>query len=164
MRAARDHIYILQVEDNLDDVELTQIAFKQSGFPYEVVVMTDGAKALDFLLAQGEFAGRDKHDTPALILLDLNLPKLHGLEVLKILKADPLLKYVLVVVLTSSNEEKDRERAAMLGTNLYIQKPVKFDDFGGVVRQIEEALKALKPENPMKDASTRSHRAHRKGR
>ena len=136
--------FVLLVDDDPDDVELTKIAFEEIHFPYKVVVMNDGAKALDFLFSDGEFSGRDKHDTPALILLDLNLPKVHGLEVLKKLKEDPLLKYVLVVVLTSSMEDKDRKRAATLGTNLYIQKPVSFDDFSNVVSQIQEMLEALK--------------------
>lgn len=145
MKAPAGHIFVLHVEDNLDDVELTRIAFGEIQFPYPVVAVTDGAKALDFLSATGEFSARDKRDTPALILLDLNLPKVHGLEVLRKVKAEPLLKDVLVVVLTSSNEEKDRRRAAELGTNLYIQKPVNFDEFAVVARQIADVLDALKP-------------------
>ncbi len=143
MRETPDHIFVLHVEDNSDDVELTNVAFKESGFPYKIVVVTDGAKALDFLFAAGEFQHRDKRDTPTLVLLDLNLPKVHGLEVLSRLKADPLLEHVLVVILTSSNEEKDRKRAAQLGANLYIQKPVNFDDFVVVAGQIEGLLKEL---------------------
>ncbi len=145
MSEAQDHIFVLHVEDNPDDVELTKVAFNEIGFPYKVMVVTDGARALDFLFARGEFASRDKRDTPALVLLDLNLPKVHGLEILRQMKADTLLRNVLVVVLTSSSEEKDRKRAAELGTNLYIQKPVNFDDFAVVARQIENLLKALKP-------------------
>lgn len=137
-------VFVLYVEDSPDDVALTQIAFKSIDFPYKIVVVNDGARALDFLFAKKEFAGRDKGETPALILLDLNLPKVHGLEVLRALKADPLLKHVLVVVLTSSNEEKDRQRAAELGTNLYIQKPVDFNAFGAVVRRVKSLLDALK--------------------
>jgi len=141
---SKENIFILHVEDNPDDVELTRIAFAEIKFPYKVVVATDGARALEFLLATGAHAGRKKTDTPALILLDLNLPKIHGLEVLKRLKADPLLKYVLVVVLTSSNEEKDRLQAAELSVNLYIQKPVNFDEFGAVALQIQNLLSAFK--------------------
>jgi len=138
-----EHIFVLHVEDNPDDVELTRIAFQEAEFPYKVVVATDGAQALDFLFARGEFAGRDRRETPALVLLDLNLPKLHGLEVLRRLKADPVLKHVLVVILSSSNEDKDRKRAAELGTNLYIQKPVQFDEFNAVVVEIAHLLDAL---------------------
>ncbi|MBI3299259.1 MAG: response regulator [Elusimicrobia bacterium] len=140
---SKDAIYVLHVEDNPDDVELTRIAFKEAGFPHKVVVVNDGAAALDFLFATGKHEGRDKGDTPALILLDLNLPKVHGLEVLRRLKADALLKHVLVVVLTSSSEDKDRNRAAELGTNLYIQKPISFDSFAAVARKVEELLAAL---------------------
>jgi CheY-like chemotaxis protein len=140
----KSHIFVLHVEDNPDDVELTQIAFKEIHFPYQVVAVDDGAKALDFLFGRGKFSERDKRDTPALVLLDLNLPKVHGLEVLAQMKADPLLKHVLVIVLTSSSEESDRQRAAELGTNLYIQKPVNFDEFGAVARKIESLLGALR--------------------
>lgn len=145
MRETPGQLFVLYVEDNPDDVELTKVAFNESGFPYKIVVVTDGAKAVDFLFASGEFQNRDRRDTPALVLLDLNLPKVHGLEVLSRLKADPLFKNVLVVILTSSNEEKDREQAAQLGTDLYIQKPVNFDDFAAMARQIEALLKAMKP-------------------
>jgi two-component system, response regulator len=136
------HIFLLHVEDNADDVELTRLAFKDIQFPYKVVSVGDGAQALEFLFGTGEFKGRDKRDTPALILLDLNLPKVQGLEVLRQLKADPVLKHVLVVVLTSSVEDKDKKRAEELGTNLYIQKPVSYDDFGAVVRQIADLMDA----------------------
>ena len=141
----KDHIYVLHVEDNPDDVDLTQIAFGEIQFPYEVVVAEDGAKALDFLFATGKFADRDKRDTPAMVLLDLNLPKVSGLDILQRLKADQLLKHVLIVVLTSSNEQKDSARATALGTNLYIQKPVNFDAFVAVAREIAALLSALKP-------------------
>jgi len=142
---ARARVFVLHVEDNPDDVELTKIAFKEIRFPYEIVVLDDGGKALDFLFAAGKFKRRDKRDTPALILLDLNLPKVHGLEVLKRLKDDPILKNVPVVALTSSNEKMDRKRAAALRTSLYIQKPVNFDDFIGVTEKIAELLAAPKP-------------------
>ena len=137
-------LYVLYVEDSPDDVDLTLIWFKDIGFPYEIVTLPDGAAALDFLFARGRFSGRDKSNTPVLIVLDLNLPKVHGLTVLKKLKADPALKHVLVAVLTSSNEEKDRVEALRLGANVYIQKPVNFDDFGRVVRQIDELLKPFR--------------------
>lgn len=136
--------FLLYVEDDSNDAELTMIAFKEIKFSHGIVVVNDGAKALDFLFAKGEFSGRDKGETPALVLLDLNLPKVHGLEVLKKMKADRLLKHVLVVILTSSNEERDRTRAAELGTNLYIQKPVDFNDFSVVVQKIKSLFSALK--------------------
>ncbi len=141
---SKENIFLLHVEDNPDDVELARLAFEEVKFPHKVVVAMDGAKALEFLLATGEHAGRRKTDTPALILLDLKLPKVDGLEVLRRLKDDPLLKYVLVALLTSSNEEKDRRRAAELGVNLYIQKPVNFDEFGAVALQIKNLLSAFK--------------------
>jgi two-component system, response regulator len=135
-----DARWILLVEDNPDDVELTRIAFREIGFPHKIVHVSDGAEALDFLFAQGKHAGRKKHDTPTLLLLDLKLPKVHGLEVLKKLRADALLKHIVVVVLTSSREEKDKLEAEWLGANLFVQKPVNYDEFIDIARRIENLL------------------------
>lgn len=129
--------FVLYVEDNPDDVDLTLISFKERKFPLPIKVVRDGAEALEFLFAKGKYAYRDFTETPVLILLDLNLPKVHGLEVLKRIRADKTLKPVVVVVLTSSNEDKDRIDAEVRGANLYIQKPTSYDDFGSVAAQIE---------------------------
>lgn len=129
--------FLLHVEDNVDDVELTRLAFKAERFPHELVVMEDGARALDFLFGTGE--------APALILLDLNLPKVGGLEVLRRVKAEPRFAGVPVVVLTSSFEDGDRARAAALGADLYIQKPVEFAAFAAVVGQVARLLESRQP-------------------
>lgn len=138
-------LYLLHVEDNPDDVELTRLAFKAERFPHELVVMGDGARALDFLFGAGEFAGRDAGDAPALVLLDLNLPKVGGLEVLRRVKAEPRFARVPVVVLTSSFEDGDRARAAELGADLYIQKPVEFAAFSAVVGRVARLLETRRP-------------------
>ena len=132
--------FLLYVEDNPDDVELTLLAFKEIGFTHRVVVIDDGAKAMDFLFGRGAYASRDRGDVPELLLLDLNLPKVHGLEILAAAKSDSLLKKVPAVILTSSNEERDRQRAKELGAELYFQKPVDFDAFEDVVKSIQGLL------------------------
>jgi two-component system response regulator len=137
--------FVLYVEDNPDDVDLTLLSFAEKKFPCPVTVVRDGAEALDFLFAAGKYAGRDKDETPLLVLLDLNLPKVHGLEVLRRIRADASLKHLVVVVLTSSNEERDRVEAQLHGANLYIQKPTNYEDFGDVARRIA----ALLPKEPV---------------
>ncbi|MDQ3039765.1 MAG: response regulator [Pseudomonadota bacterium] len=127
---------ILLVEDNPDDVELTRIAFAEAGSGHVIRVVTDGAQAIDYLLARGEFAGRDINDLPALVLLDLNLPKLNGREVLQAIRDNPASKSLPVVVLTTSAEPLDVGGVYDLGANSYIQKPVEFERFVDVVRQI----------------------------
>lgn len=138
-----DRNYVLYVEDNPDDVLLTRLAFKEIRFPLEIVLARDGAEALDFLFGTGRSAGRDQSRTPAMVLLDLNLPKTHGLEVLRRLRADQRLRHVFVVILTSSNERRDKEEAEILGAGLYIRKPVDFDNFVEVARQIAGYLSPL---------------------
>ena len=128
--------YILLVEDNPDDVMLTQRALKKGHVLNPLVIAEDGAKALDFLFAQGEFTGRDVNDRPALILLDLKLPKVGGFEVLEAIKNDALLKRVPVVILTSSKQEEDVIHGYDLGANSYIRKPVNFDTFIETVTQL----------------------------
>ena len=128
--------YVLLVEDNPDDAELTLLSFKKNKYPHEMVVVRDGAEALDFLFGAGLYLGRDKNRLPRLILLDLNLPKVQGLEVLKRIRAVPFLKHIPMVILTSSNVEKDRTEANILGATLYIRKPINLNDFADVVRQI----------------------------
>ena len=119
---------ILLVEDDKRDLELTLIALERSQLANEVVVVRDGAQALDYLRREGEFAGRDAGN-PAVVLLDLKLPKINGLEVLQAVRADPLLRSLPVVMLTSSQEENDVVKSYELGVNAYVVKPVAFDRF-----------------------------------
>ncbi len=127
---------ILLVEDNPDDVELTRIAFEEAGSGHVIRVVTDGAEAVDYILARGAHAGRDITDLPALVLLDLNLPKLDGREVLQAIRENPVTRALPVVVLTTSAEPMDVGSVYELGANSYIQKPVEFERFVDVVRQI----------------------------
>ncbi len=127
---------ILLVEDNPDDVELTRIAFAEAGSGHVIRVVSDGAEAVDYLLGRGVHAGRDLNDQPALVLLDLNLPKLNGREVLQAIRESPETRTLPVVVLTTSAEPMDVGSVYELGANSYIQKPVEFERFVDVVRQI----------------------------
>ncbi len=127
---------ILLVEDNPDDVLLTKRALKKGKVLNEMVVARDGVEALDYLFGTGMYAGRDMSVMPELILLDLKLPKVNGLEVLKRIRADKSTSLIPVVVLTSSKEEKDLTKSYHLGANSYIRKPVDFDRFIEVVRQL----------------------------
>ncbi len=127
---------ILLVEDNPDDVELTRIAFAEAGSGHVIRVVADGAEAVDYLLGRGAYAGRDLADQPALVLLDLNLPKLNGREVLQAIRESPATRTLPVVVLTTSAEPMDVGSVYELGANSYIQKPVEFERFVDVVRQI----------------------------
>jgi CheY-like chemotaxis protein len=122
-------IEILLVEDNPRDVEMTLRALKKRNLANTVHVAKDGAEALDFLFAKGAYAARDPNHTPKVVLLDLKLPKISGLEVLKKIKADERTRTIPVVVLTSSQEEKDMVESYRLGVNSYIVKPVDFDKF-----------------------------------
>jgi CheY-like chemotaxis protein len=127
---------ILLAEDNPDDVKLTQRALKKSNILNEVVVAQDGVEALDYLFGTGKYAGRDTRVVPQLILLDLKMPKMDGLEVLQRLRDDGRTKLLPVVVLTTSSEDKDRIESYKLGANSYIRKPVDFDQFVDAVRQL----------------------------
>ena len=127
---------ILLVEDNPDDEALTMRALKQSKLANEIVITRDGNEALEFLFATGKYAGRDVSHTPAVILLDLKLPKLSGLEVLQQLRGDPRTRLVPVVVLTSSSEDEDMMRSYQLGANSYVRKPVIFGRFADAVSQL----------------------------
>src|SRR2546425_1836317 len=124
-----DSVEILLVEDNPNDVELTLRALKKHNFANNVKVVKDGAEALDFIFATGPYSDRKVENTPKVIFLDLKLPKIDGLEVLRKIKADDRTKLIPVVVLTSSNEERDVARTYKLGVNSYIVKPVDFDKF-----------------------------------
>ncbi len=127
---------ILLVEDNPDDVELTLRALKQYHVKNQINVVRDGAEALDYLFATGAYAGRDTSDMPAVVILDLKLPKVDGLEVLQRMRADERTKLVPVVILTSSKEEKDMVNGYKLGANSYVQKPVDFTEFVEAARQL----------------------------
>jgi len=129
-------IDIILVEDNPADVELTLRALKKNNIANHVIVLRDGEKALDYFFARGQYHERSSRRQPRLILLDLKLPKVNGLEVLQTIKADETLSMVPVVVLTSSSEEIDLVRSYRLGVNSYIIKPVDFDQFMEVVREL----------------------------
>ncbi len=131
-----NEVEILLVEDNPNDVELTLRALKNNKLTNRIHVVRDGAEALDFLFSRGAYSGRNATSMPKVVLLDLKLPKVDGLEVLKQIKQDPRTHVVPVVVLTSSREEPDVERCYALGVNSYIVKPV---DFEGFVRAVSEA-------------------------
>jgi CheY-like chemotaxis protein len=129
-------VEILLVEDNPSDAELAMRALKKNNLANNVIRVCDGEEALDFIFAHGQFKERRKENVPKIILLDLKLPKIDGLEVLRIIKADPVAKMIPVVVLTSSKEENDMIESYRLGVNSYIVKPVDFDKFIDSVRDI----------------------------
>jgi two-component system response regulator len=127
---------ILLVEDNADDELLTKRAFQKNNILNEVVVAHDGVEALDYLFATGPHEGRSLNPPPAVILLDINLPRIGGLEVLRRLRADERTRMLPVVVLTSSREEQDLVESYRLGANSYVRKPVNFADFVEATRQL----------------------------
>lgn len=128
--------YILLVEDDPDDEALTVRALRKHKIVNEIVVAHDGVEALDYLLGTGPHAGRDLRQQPQVMLLDLKLPRLDGLEVLRRLRADPRTRLLPVVILTSSKEEEDRIKVYSLGANSYVRKPVDFNQFNEVVSQL----------------------------
>ncbi len=131
-----DDNVILLVEDNPDDEALTLRALKKNNIVNQVVVARDGSEALDYMFGRGNYSGRDPDVLPQVILLDLKLPKIDGLEVLRQLRTDPRTKLTPVVILTSSNEEQDRFKGYDLGANSYVRKPVDFNKFIEAVRQL----------------------------
>jgi two-component system response regulator len=135
-RATMETKLILLVEDNPDDEALARRALARIEIPNQVAVARDGAEALDFLFATGSFATRDTGELPAVVLLDLKLPKVDGLEVLRRVRADPRTRLLPVVVLSSSDEEHDVAESYRLGANSYIRKPVDFGLFSEAVRQL----------------------------
>ena len=135
MKAMRNRM-ILLVEDNPDDEALTRRALVKNNIQNEIVVARDGAEALDFLFCTGTFASRDPGAVPEVVLLDLKLPKIDGLEVLRRLRADERTRLLPVVILTSSKEEQDLVNGYLLGANSYIRKPVNFEQFVEAVRQL----------------------------
>lgn len=136
-------IEILLVEDNPDDEELTLLTLEEYQLAAQVYVVRDGVEALDFLFAEGRYANRTPNTPPRLMLLDLKLPRLNGLQVLERVKADSHLRTMPVVVLTSSREDRDVARCYQLGANSYIVKPVEFDAFKDAIRQLGQYWRLL---------------------
>jgi CheY-like chemotaxis protein len=136
MNRAERNVEILLVEDNPNDVELILHVFRWCNLGDQVHVAWDGEEALDFIFGTGAYTGRDTRNKPKVILLDLKLPRLDGIEVLRRIKADARTRTIPVVVLTSSKEERDVVESYDLGVNSYIVKPVKFDEFANVIRDL----------------------------
>ena len=132
-----DRTTILLIEDNPDDVELTLHAFQKNNMANDIVVAGDGAEGLDYLFGTGKYAGRDAEESPALILLDLQLPKIGGLEVLRRVREDERTKRIPVVIMTTSDEEEDIVNGYNGGANSYLRKPVDFTEFMNSVKQLE---------------------------
>ncbi len=130
-----NEVEILLVEDNPDDVELTLRALKKHNLANKVYIVNDGAEALEYIFATGKYADRDISKPPKVILLDLKLPKVNGLEVLEKIKSDERTKTIPVVVVTSSKEDQDLKKCYALGVNSYLQKPVDFDSFVNVLSE-----------------------------
>jgi two-component system response regulator len=133
---ATDHHVILLVEDNPDDETLTVRALRRANVSNGIVVARDGVDALDYLFGTGSHAGRDPRELPQVMLLDLKLPRIDGLEVLQRVRADERTRLLPVVILTSSNEERDRIDGYRLGANSYVQKPVGFTEFVDAVGRL----------------------------
>jgi two-component system response regulator len=144
---------ILLVEDNASDEKLTLLAFRRCGIATDVAVARDGAEALDFLFGTGKHAGRDTSDLPTIVLLDLNLPRIGGLDVLKRVRADERTRLLPVVILTSSKQDEDIVRSYALGANAYVRKPVEFSAFADAARTLglmwlllnESPARAMRP-------------------
>ena len=131
-----NEVELLLVEDDPNDVELTLLALRKHKLANKIHVVRDGEEALDFVFSRGAYSHRTSNDPPKVILLDLKLPKINGLEVLKIVKSDPRTRAVPVVVMTSSREQRDMVEGYRLGVNSYIQKPVDFDEFRSIIKQL----------------------------
>jgi two-component system response regulator len=127
---------ILLVEDNPDDVQLTLRSLRKNNILNEVIVARDGAEALDYLFGRGAYAGRDVNCLPVVVLLDIKLPKIDGIEVLRQMRRDKRTKLLPVVILTSSKEEGDLMNGYRLGANSYVRKPVDFDQFNEAIRHL----------------------------
>jgi two-component system, response regulator len=127
---------ILMVEDDPNDEELARLAFEEHGVRNQLVVVRDGAEALDYLFGTAKYAGRDLSAMPQLVLLDLKLPKISGLQVLQRLRQDESMKFLPVVIFTSSKEEQDLIDSYKLGANAYVRKPIEFAEFSNAIRQL----------------------------
>lgn len=125
---------ILLVEDNLDDVDLTIRAFRKNNILNKIIVAKDGVEALDYFHGTGTYAGRDVKDLPVVVLLDLKLPKINGMEVLRSIRQDEFTRLMPVVILTSSAEQKDVVEGYKLGANSYVRKPVDFEQFTEAIK------------------------------
>jgi CheY-like chemotaxis protein len=147
--------YILLADDNENDLELTERALKQSKLVNEIVIVKDGAEALDFLYRRGDFTNRPEAD-PIVILLDIKMPKVNGLEVLEKMKSDSHLKFIPVVMLTSSRQGPDVDECYRLGANAYVVKPVDFTQFADAVKTVGKFWAVL---NELPDARGRGTRA-----
>src|SRR5947199_3537272 len=155
---------VLLVEDNDDDRELTLRSFQKHGIANKFIVARNGVEALDYLFCRGAYAGRKIDETPALILLDLKLPKLDGLEVLREIRSNPHTKRTPVVILTSSNEERDKIASYDLGANSYVRKPVDFDQFLEAMRQVGLYWLVINEPPPLKAAVNAANAATRRPR
>lgn len=131
-----EEAYILLVEDNQDDIDLTLRALRKHDLNREVVVVKDGAEALEFLFCEGQHADRTPSNLPQLVLLDINLPKLSGIEVLRRLRSDPRTQLLPVVMLTTSRQDQDIVESYASGANSYVRKPVSFTEFTEAVKQL----------------------------
>ncbi len=127
---------ILLVEDNVDDIDLTLRAFHKSKLANEIVVISDGAEALDYVFSRGKYSAKTPEPLPGLILLDINLPKMNGFEILDQMRSNPKTKYIPVVILSSSNEENDIAKSYESGANSYVKKPVNFKEFMEAVNKL----------------------------
>jgi len=127
---------ILLVEDNIDDIDLTLRAFHKSKLANEIVVISDGAEALDYVFCRGKYSSKTPEPLPALILLDINLPKMNGFEILDQIRLNQKTKYIPVVILSSSNEEHDIAKSYESGANSYVKKPVNFKEFMDAVNKL----------------------------
>ena len=141
---------ILLVEDNPSDVKLTKRALEQNQIANKLIVAEDGREALDYLFGLGQYAGRDVRDFPAVVLLDLKLPRIDGLEVLKEIRSNEHTMLIPVVILTSSDQEKDLIASYKLGANSYIRKPVDFNQFAEAVRNLGMYWLLLNEPPPLK--------------
>jgi two-component system response regulator len=154
--AGDEAVEILLVEDNPNDVQLTLHALKRYGLTNRIQVVRDGAEALEFLFSTGAYEHRVGADTPKVVMLDLNLPRVDGIEVLREIRADPRTKTIPVVVLTSSREERDITQTYGLGANSYIVKPVDFEQFIEAVRQLGMYWVLLNQRAPVADLESES--------
>jgi two-component system response regulator len=150
---SENNVDILLVEDNPSEVRLTMHAFQEQRIADRVQVVRDGAEALEYLFCTGPFAGRAIEDTPRLILLDIKLPLVDGVEVIRRIKSDSRTQMMPVVVLSSSREERDIVESYRLGANSYIVKPVNFDEFAQAIRQIGLYWLVLNQPPPLREAT-----------